>query len=279
MAAIFRTPGVYIQEQNAFPNAIAQVETAVPVFIGYTEKAFKNGESLLNIPTKISSFVEYVHFFGVDFNAKFNILDPEPNDSRTLIKINGSKKALDYVAQHNALMYSSIKFFYANGGTNCYIVSVGTYSEDSSVPIETDALLGTKIIDGHVIEGGLNALKKESKPTIIVIPDAVNLPATECYKIYQSVLKHCSEMDNRMAVLDIHNGFQKQITGSSNGDIISHFRDQIGTQNLKYGAAYYPWLHTNIVNKAEVSFQNINLPLTELKELLPEDTAITLINE
>lgn len=35
----YKTPGVYIKEKNAFPNSIVEAETAIPVFIGLTEKA------------------------------------------------------------------------------------------------------------------------------------------------------------------------------------------------------------------------------------------------
>ena len=43
-----KTPGVYIVEKNAFPNSVVEVATAVPVFIGYTEKAIDGTTSLLN---------------------------------------------------------------------------------------------------------------------------------------------------------------------------------------------------------------------------------------
>lgn len=39
MARVLATPGVYIDEKSAFPNSAVPVPTAVPVFIGYTEKA------------------------------------------------------------------------------------------------------------------------------------------------------------------------------------------------------------------------------------------------
>ena len=34
-----KTPGVYVNEIPSFPPSVAQVSTAIPVFIGYTEKA------------------------------------------------------------------------------------------------------------------------------------------------------------------------------------------------------------------------------------------------
>ena len=48
MASTLMTPGVYIEEKNAFPSSITAVATAVPVFIGYTQKAVRNGKSLVH---------------------------------------------------------------------------------------------------------------------------------------------------------------------------------------------------------------------------------------
>src|ERR1700735_2671658 len=73
MPTSLMTPGVYIKEENAFPGSAVAVETAVPVFIGYTEKAMRNGKSLVGIPTAISSFAEYAESFGGPFIPKFMI--------------------------------------------------------------------------------------------------------------------------------------------------------------------------------------------------------------
>ena len=39
MATTYKTPGVYIEEIPKFPPSVAPVATAIPAFIGYTEKA------------------------------------------------------------------------------------------------------------------------------------------------------------------------------------------------------------------------------------------------
>lgn len=54
----YKTPGVYVEEIAKFPPSVAQVETAIPAFIGYTEKGPKNE------PTRISSMLEYETFLG-----------------------------------------------------------------------------------------------------------------------------------------------------------------------------------------------------------------------
>jgi phage tail sheath protein FI len=39
MPSTYKTPGVYIEEISKFPPSVAEVATAIPAFIGYTEKA------------------------------------------------------------------------------------------------------------------------------------------------------------------------------------------------------------------------------------------------
>ena len=69
--AQYKTPGVYIEEKNAFPNSVVEVATAVPAFIGYTEKAAMGKRNLTNTPTRISSLVEFELFFGGPPDTQF----------------------------------------------------------------------------------------------------------------------------------------------------------------------------------------------------------------
>ena len=59
-----KTPGVYIVEKNAFPNSVVEVATAVPAFIGYSQKADNKGKSLSNKPWRITSMSEFHNYFG-----------------------------------------------------------------------------------------------------------------------------------------------------------------------------------------------------------------------
>ncbi len=60
----YKTPGVYIKEKNAFGNSIVEAETAIPAFIGFTEKALNGDDDLTNVPWKISSMNEFIQYFG-----------------------------------------------------------------------------------------------------------------------------------------------------------------------------------------------------------------------
>ena len=50
----YRTPDVYIEEISVFPPSVAEVETAIPAFVGYTEKVgLITADDLKNVPRRI----------------------------------------------------------------------------------------------------------------------------------------------------------------------------------------------------------------------------------
>ena len=272
MAQNLMTPGVYIEEKSAFPGSVVEVATAIPAFIGYTQKASRNGKSLINQPTRVTSFAEYLTLFGGAFSPTFTLGEPTDEDRSTVV-LGGTEKSIKFSENNNLLFYNSIRLFYSNGGGTCYIVSVGTYGDKDSLVISKDELLGTSKDDkDRPIEGGLQKLVKEQEPTIIVIPEAVNL-GEDCYEVYKQMLAHCSKMQNRVAIFDVHDGFNSR---DGEEDNINTFREKIGTEYLSYGATYYPWLETNVVQKGEITFKNLE-DSVQLGELLPEERAKTLI--
>lgn len=69
----YKTHGVYIKEKNTFGNSVVVAETAIPVFIGLTEKTQNGTESLQNKPVRISSMLEYELYFGGPQIHRFDI--------------------------------------------------------------------------------------------------------------------------------------------------------------------------------------------------------------
>jgi len=272
MSTIYKTPGVYIEEKNAFPNSVVALETALPVFIGYTEMAFRNGKSVLDMPIKINSFAEYETIFGKKFQAQFTIVDADSNLQQDTFDIEGTLKVLQRNENNTGYLYDSMKLFYANGGGTCYILSIGTYGvkNDTTGEIrhESFQMKMEDFIGTDTKEGPFEVLKRELEPTLLVMPDAIALGEV-CYnQIYTKALLHCAEMQHRMVILDLIN----PSSAADSAGIVQAFRDQIGMQGLSYGAAYYPWLHTSMIALNEVSFENLDasvdlenvLPLTEL---------------
>ncbi len=250
--AVMKTPGVYVVEKNAFPNSVVEAATAVPAFIGYTEKAEKDNKSLKNKPTRITSMSEYRTFFGEAPAPKFDVAE----GAAGYHKISAYKKNYSIARTDKFSFYYNMLLFFSNGGGACYIVSVGNYSDEG---IKKEDLLN-----------GIKPLEKEQEPTMVVIPELVNLEkASECYEVQQEMLSHCGyKMQNRFAVLDVFEGYKE------GKETINNFREGIGSNFLSYGAAYYPWLNTTIISESDLNFSNINkfndfAPL--LKESLLEE--------
>ncbi|WP_232826642.1 phage tail sheath family protein [Cognataquiflexum aquatile] len=197
------------------------------------------------------------------------------SDAGSTFKIGADNYKILIEEDQTLLFFKSIKLFFSNGGGTCYIVSVGTYEGLSGITIDQKALLGEKEENNKVVEGGLKKLLKEQEPTLVVIPEAVLLGAN-CYEVYKQVLMHCGKMQNRFAIFDLHDGdIENDETQNSN---VSRFREGIGSDNLSYGAVYYPWLDTNVIQKDEVTFKNLD-DLVDLSEILPEPIAKTFVKE
>lgn len=360
-----KTPGVYIVEKNAFPNSVVEVATAIPAFIGYTEKAKNGSKSLQNLPFRISSLAEYEQYFGGAPIPMFNLKEDKDNqtsfiytdfknyfdknlinnnqfsslnniitdavqaenalesatddkkedlqkvydekfktaldstseyirlvnkfisildtlkitlDDKDPIKTNLStvndvisktddKKATGLQSALNALMtaistydiskitnkyyslersdkhtlYHNLKFFFANGGGSCYIVSVGGYEDD---------------LDKDTLVGAIDTLLKEQEPTMVLVPEAVKLSKQECYDVQNAVADHCGKNPNRITIMNIYDGYKDR--KDPDGDVVTQFRESTSTSFLDYSITYYPWLNTSIVSDKEISFENIN---------------------
>ncbi len=222
-----KTPGVYINEVNAFPPSVAQVAT-VPAFIGYT--AINSGEI-----AKVNSFVEFEQIFGTA---------PEPKNVSVVLDDLLNPHQDTAVEESIFKLYNSLKLFYANGGGVCYIASVGTYkNEDGS----------TNTLNKDAFLDGLSNLNQIDEPTIIAMPDAVGLTADALASLQQSVLLQCATLKDRFAILDVQE--QKHAIKSKMDYSIEQFRDKIGSDDLKYGAAYYPHLICNF--DTPIRFKNI----------------------
>lgn len=261
MAKIFKTPGVYVQEISIFPPSIAQVETAIPAFIGYTEKAESNGISLLNQPTKIRSFVEFREYFGESFTPRFDLVPKIPQDTKP-IRIENQEFSLQIKPLQRAYLYHALLDFFSNSGGTCFIVSVGTYGGKDSLEIKKEELLGTSFSpNGQPIIGGLKAMENATEPSLLLIPDAVALE-DDCYEVYRAMLGHCATERNRFSIFDIYDGYKLP------EDCIENFRNKTGTNHLSYGAAYYPWLDRP-TGYLEVSFKNLDSSIN-LSAILPE---------
>lgn len=238
MATAYKTPGVYVEEIAKFPPSVAQVETAIPAFIGYTEKATnKIKGDLKGVPTRITSMLEYETWFGF---AK-----PEKTISVTIndTLVNGTTSRAIVVDQPSArepfLMYYSMQMYFANGGGPCYIVSVGRYGSD----LDAADTQVTSINNFDDFKEGLTAVEKVDEVTLIVFPDATALStASEFYGLYNDALNQCAKLQDRFTIIDTLSYDSTSPTDTNIEDLRNFVLSD--KDIIKYGAAYYPFLNT-----------------------------------
>lgn len=227
----YKTPGVFVEEVSIFPPSVSGVATAIPAFVGHTQKTLDTkGNSLINLPIRISSLLEFTQLFGSIYTPASYTVQVDPLANFTILGITP-------VDGRRYYLFDSLQHYFDNGGGPCYIITVGDYT----VPVT----YGT---DTTGLRGGLRAIEKKDEPTLLVVPDSValRLPGgapdfVQAGNLHKDIISQCSRLQDRFGILDIVEGHQAPDHASSP---IAQFRNQVGTEELKYAAVYYPWVST-----------------------------------
>lgn len=263
MSAKMKTPGVYIQELDAFGNSVVPIPTAVPVFIGYTQNTSHNGASLLNMAFRLSSLTDFLTVFGEDPpRTKFDIVSTTTDPDFTTANSQGYNLNPTTVLFK---LHAAMKLFYANGGCDCFVMSIGDY---------------TSLLDKTKFTNAIDLLKNETEPTVLVIPDAVIFDDQSAYDIANKMINHCAETKDKVSILDIPNGFEDL---QQNPNCIDSFRNSVGgiiSSSNSYAAAYYPWLHTSIYQFSDISYDHLTeSALSVLNDLLNQEFPDSALNQ
>ena len=264
MMTDYKTPGVYVVEKSVLPATVAGVSTAIPAFVGYTQKAGV-GNELVKVPTRITNLAEYEANFGMapaqTIDVNFN-LDTSP-DLIDSIEIGSPPE----------LMYYALQMFFLNGGEACYVVSVGK-KDATTAPASADFIEAIK------------ALETEDEPTLIVIADGsddVTTTTTDGATTYTynygtwlgTALEQCQKLKDRFVIADVKPTLDAK---DVNADA-TFFRDKVGMNNLKYGAAYYPYLNTVLPYHYTDKTVTITYSETVTTVTTPDDPSTTDVDE
>jgi hypothetical protein len=235
-----------------------------------------SGKPVYFKPIPIGSLADYQAIFGAGFVPNYDIeqvfgspaSSPPPADSYDFVVLacESCSPPLDEDAYYEIEqtlgnessfnLYNSLRLFYANGGGNCYIVSVGDYTDQGSEP-------GGVPIDPLKLEKGLKAIADQTGPTMLVIPDAVLLSTSDkFYSIAVKMLEQCGATQDRVAILDVYDtetlnqekpGFSGELE-----KVTKAFYEGVAPAEefLNYGMAYFPFLNSSVVQPNEVLYTN-----------------------
>ena len=169
---------------------------------------------------------EFVKYFGGAPELKFDV--------------DIANNQLDISGGSVYTLYYNMVLFFANGGSTCYVVSVGKYSKENPQ------------INPNNLIAGIKPLELVREITMVVIPEAVKIQDKNQYKNIQTeMLKHCGgTMKNRFSLLDI---YPKEKSTTTIDEQVNVFWDGVGSSYLSYGAAYFPWLNTSVLSERDLN--------------------------
>lgn len=208
-------PTINSEAVNELASSIVPTAIGVPAFIGYTPQVSYEGNSLLFKPMKITSFDEFLTYYGLPEIEKVSQVK-QYNPSYTLVEcthertekyhvvLNGHTYAILPDPNTIYYLYNSLKLFYENGGGEVYVVSVGEYSTTTSGNYSAE---GEQIVNENIklndLLKGLEALKVKDEPTLYLCPDAVLLSEENNATLMQEMLVQSGSLGKVISIFDV----------------------------------------------------------------------------
>jgi uncharacterized protein len=251
MAFSYKTPGVYLEEIVKLPPSVASVETAIPCFLGVTQKATESlDDDLIGISKKINSLADYEFYFGLADVAKAEVL----------VKLNIPSEAKLSGAYVNN-MYYAVKHYFDNGGGPCYIHSVGKFARTN--------------VDANTYKNEIAKLDLDDEVTIIVMPDLIGLNnKSQYYDVFNNAIQKAAALQDIFVIVDVN-----QERTNNKVDILkskSEFRNAISNNvdAIKYAAAYFPYLQTTY----NYDFASALIKMTFAQDVMDKSDSCKLLN-
>ena len=231
-------PGVSLSNSVVTINQRTNL-TAVPVFIGYTEK-IPSGDAVPSI-YEINSIDNYIDLLGINISiGKY-------------------------------MLYNAVQHYFLCGGESCFVVSIGTYNR-LLTPGEREALLISAFTDDL-----FSLIYREPTITLLSVPDLnlLNNPTgitlSNWVNIWNSLLTLCQHSKRIFALLDPPEDIDdaKDLLNQLGGGSITY---------PYFGASYWPYLIVDLPRKYNIDTRFITIPpsasVAAMIQLVDEDEGI-----
>ena len=245
-------PVIPLPADVAGPPAVPPVATAVPAFIGYTQRADDgHGRSFVGTPVRITSLAQFLAFFAGPDAASAPArpqytLTPQATPPKVGPQLYIGAQCFAVLPDPGTLyhLHRSVALFYANGGGEAWIVSAGPFGPATGRYVET---VSTPPVNPNLslpaLLQALAALRDESRPTLYVCPDATLLSPQDNAALMQAMLAQADAQGTVLCLFDVINGDRPTADGYMQD--IAAFREATGHVGLERGACYYPFIVTN----------------------------------
>lgn len=241
--ADYKTPGVYVLEKDSFGSSIVANETAIPVFIGFTEKAvgsnglemnYMKGSSYVREPLLVSSIMEYqTAFGGADLTGLISVVAVFDSITNKMKYVATNKKDVAGTIGNYTpgLMHPSVRNYFSNGGGSCFIISIGNYNDftlTSTAPVEMDYICA--------------AIEQAEETTLIVPTDLIRY-GDENYYNWGSIFTDFAGSGDKIKYFCVLDVIQSNPLSSvyNEGDVTA-YREGVVSSQPSFVAAYFPYL-------------------------------------
>jgi hypothetical protein len=168
-------------------------------------------------------------------------------------------------------LHAALRLYFDNGGSRCFVVSVGNYWGSRDVPPDRTkppvAVAKNRLLDGLAVSRGFVG------PSMLVIPEACLLADPSDYSaIAVAQLEQAGALRDRVAILDPH---RIVVPETFSKDGLAALRDAFyghiapAAANFGFGTAYAPALNTTLLGEDDVDYTD--LQSDALKPLLLDD--------
>ncbi|MGD3113005.1 phage tail sheath family protein [Streptomyces sp. YGL11-2] len=230
-------PGAHVTEKPGGVRTITGASTSVPAFLGYTRVSPKDDpraavepytDAERRTPQLVRGWREFVVRYSMEGLTQERAEATTPKDRNAL--------------ERCFTLAEAVYGFFANGGRSCYVVGF----TDPTQPVTAAALAGSA-----EDRTGLGGLVTEPGVSMVAVPSLWEMtravPATEGPVVVspadgkvliEAVLKHCTEMRNRLALVDPPPGLLPgAVETFANGQLAAPTTD-----DAAFTALYYPWV-------------------------------------
>jgi len=168
---------------------------------------------------------------GVEVESFENLtLDKGPRNVATVVNATSTKVKVEVALDAKTDLSSQIE-----------LLKPGTYALEKASPIAVP-VNGRKFTGSESARSGINGLAVAEDVTIVIVPDLITAATKEdgsvdlgLWKAVQtSLISHCEQNGNRMALLDAPPGMSPQQ--------IKEWRSEVAMYDSAYAALYYPWI-------------------------------------
>ena len=249
-----KTPGVHVTDTPAYPPSAVGVDTAIPAFVGYTERAAVGGRPAFGTPISITSIDEYHTYFGgaaksifrfddgteQDFDVKFAALDVTGKaDADSIQEVDAHWSSGSVLPKSSPFLCQRRRPLFRRFGR-----SVRRSGRLEDARSRRARARGPGRPDHAARARPVAARPGHGQP--------VGRPGFRDVAV--AMLNQCQKKQDRVALLDVVHAQSITRTSSSQdlASAIEQFRADVDHEFRSYGIAYFPHLDTSIVRPTDL---------------------------